>query len=331
MRAKALVLLAAGVLLSSCATTVGGTAQPLANPPTSDDKAAAGEPCSLLTPEESTALGLVEEGQFTPGEPSQLLPPSCTWAQADPMSDLDSLTAGFETAVPLVDYVDGVEPQRTLEIGGLEWGHYPDPLTGGSVCLLATELSETSFVVLSTSDFSDESKACAVAEAAAPYVSAHLPGGEPAPEPTPEPEPEPSPLASVDACTLLKPEQAEQLGFSGAADPLDGSEQDGIPPGCQWQDTDGERGVKALDLYAGDRPAQEWPYADGQGEPVEAGGKTWTVFPGPGGIEVNCQATLSFTETSSVMLTSGNLDDPAKACERVRAAIPLVTGNLPAA
>ncbi|MBK1784382.1 DUF3558 family protein [Prauserella cavernicola] len=327
MRANALVLLAAGVLLSACATPVGGTAQPLENPPTSEDVAASGEPCALLTPEDASALELVEQGEFTPGTPSQLMPPSCTFAQADDMSDLDSLTVAFESTFPLVDYVSGEQPVETKQFGGLDWEHYADPLTGGSVCLLAHELSDTSFVVLSSSDFSSEEAACEVAEAAAPYVSSHLPGGQPAPEP--EPEPEPSALADLDPCTLLKPEQAEQIGFSGATTPLEEMPEYGTPPGCQWPDTDGEKGVKALDLYSGDRPAQEWPYADGEGEQVDVDGRTWTLFPAPADLEVNCQATLSFTENSSVYLASGNLDDPAKACDKLREVIPLVTGNLP--
>ncbi|PXY31831.1 DUF3558 family protein [Prauserella muralis] len=333
MRARSLgvlAVLASGAVLGACTTTVGGTAQPLENPPTtSQNRAAAGEPCALLTPEEAAALGLSERGEFRPGEPSRLVPPACTWTRADPDSDLDSLDAGFETSFSLAEYVDGAEPVKTAEFGGLTWAYFADPITGGSVCTLATEVSDTSFVALTTSNFDDESKACEVAEQAAPYVSSHLPGGEPAPEPTTSSAPPPSPLASVDPCTLLTPQQAGQLRLSRSPEPLDGLPEYDQPGGCQWQDTDGDAGGKALDLYAGDYPAEEWPLTDGPSEDVRAGERTWKLFDDPDDTGVTCQATLRYSENASVLLRSGHLDDPAKACATVRAAIPMVTGNLP--
>ncbi|MEU6641351.1 DUF3558 family protein [Saccharomonospora sp. NPDC046836] len=178
MRASAFGVLAACVLLSACSSTLGGTAQPQPAPPvqSSANRVAAGEPCALLSPEQASGLGLVAEGEFVPGERARLMPPSCQWAQSDPASELDSLTAGLETTFSLATYMDGAEPLETLEYGGRTWGHYPDPLTGGSVCMLAIELSETSFIVLTASDFSDPERACDVAKAAAPQVTANLSG-----------------------------------------------------------------------------------------------------------------------------------------------------------
>jgi hypothetical protein len=54
------------------------------------------------------------------------------------------------------------------------------------------------------------------------------------------------------------------------------------------------------------------------------------VFPSLGDSRVNCAATLSVTDTSSVAIISGYLDDVTKMCDLVTAAIPLVTANLPA-
>ncbi|MEU3274060.1 DUF3558 family protein [Saccharomonospora sp. NPDC006951] len=315
--------------LSACTSTVGGSAAPVAEQEPPSNQAPPGEPCALLSPEEATGLELVEEGEFTAGDPAQLMPPSCDWAPADPMEG-DSLNVSYEIEFTMAEYFDGDEPKETLEFGGLDWGHYEDALGGSSVCFLATELDNGSFVVVLSSDFGDESKACDLAKTAAPYVASHLPGGAPAPPPPTKEEPEPSSLATADACTFLTPEEAEQLGFSGAPEPLEGLPDDGVPPGCQWDDTDGERGVKALDLYAGDRPESEWPYAEEATEQVKAGDFTWNITPGPGDIDTNCQATMTFTETSSVKLASGNLDDAKKACDQVKAAIPLVTPHLPA-
>lgn len=53
-------------------------------------------------------------------------------------------------------------------------------------------------------------------------------------------------------------------------------------------------------------------------------------FPSLGDSRVNCAATLSVTDTSSVAIISGYLDDVTKMCDLVKAAIPLVTANLPA-
>ncbi|ASR38843.1 hypothetical protein BAY61_00780 [Prauserella marina] len=315
--------------LSACTSMVGGSAVPVAEQEPPSNEAPPGEPCALLSPEEATGLGLVAEGEFTAGDPAQLMPPNCDWARADPNDDRSTPSVGYEIEFTMAEYFNGDEPVETLEFGGLDWGRYEDALGGDSVCFLATELDNGSFVVLVTSDFGDESKACDVAKEVAPYVASHLPGGEQAPPPPTTEEPEPSSLATADACTFLAPKEAEQLGFSGAPEPLEGLPESDIPPGCQWDDTDGEGGIKALDLNAGDLPESEWPYADEATEQVKAGDFTWNITPHTGGIEPNCQATMTFTETSSVKLASGNLDDPKKACDKVKEAIPLVTANLP--
>jgi hypothetical protein len=61
---------------------------------------------------------------------------------------------------------------------------------------------------------------------------------------------------------------------------------------------------------------------DVAGEPFEAAGKKWTVFPSLGDSRVNCAATLSVTDTSSVAIIRGYLDDVTKMCDLVKAAIP---------
>jgi hypothetical protein len=189
-----------------------------------------------------------------------------------------------------------------------------------------------------SSDNTDESKSCDVAKAAAPLVASHLPGGAPAPSVLPTATasssvaPEPSgPLVSVQPCSLLKPDQVAALTLDSRTDTLGKASDPQRPPGCEWHDTDGDRGQKSLDVYvAAARPAKQWPLMDVAGEPFEAAGKKWTVFPSLGDSRVNCAATLSVTDTSSVAIISGYLDDVTKICDLAKAAIPLVTANLPA-
>lgn len=172
-RTKAVAMvgaLATALLAGSCTTKVGGTAQP---PPATHDPVVAGEPCALLEPEQTAELQLEEKGEFTAGDPTRLVPPTCRWRPLDP--DMDALTVGFATSFPLVDYMDGTPSLEERELGGRTWGRYPDPLDTGT-CFLATELSANSFIVVLSSNFSDDSKACDLALKAAPLISANLPG-----------------------------------------------------------------------------------------------------------------------------------------------------------
>lgn len=318
MRANAVVVLGAALLLVSCTSTVAGTAGTVPAPPTTSAGVESGEPCALLSPEEADFLGLLEEGEFTPGEPSRLLPPTCTWAPADMNSD--SLTIGLATDLPLVEYVDGIEPSDTFEAGGIEWSRYLDPVGGESVCLLATELSQTSFVTVVSSDFAKTEAACEQAKAAAPYVSARLPGGESAPEPTRPP----SPIVGVDPCTLLTAEQTEELGLKPNGEPSDGRDPGAVD--CSWQPaTDPGLSSLIVTLYP------EQSTFDGLEEPtesIEASGWTWRLYPQPSDIDTACVAELDVTEYSSATIFGGH-DEPAKVCDSVLAAIPMVSAALP--
>ncbi|NIJ14568.1 hypothetical protein FHU38_004969 [Saccharomonospora amisosensis] len=308
------------LLLASCTSTVTGSAGTVAAPPPSTSGVESGEPCALLSPAEAEYLGLAKEGEFTPGEPSQLSPPSCTWMPVDP--DVDSLTIGLATDLPLVDYVDGVQPEETVEMGGLNWSRYLDPVGGESVCLLATELSETSFVTVVSSDFTTAEQACEVAKAAAPYVAARLPGGDPAPEATRPP----SPLVDLDPCTLLTPEQTERLGLKPNGEPSDGGDEESVD--CSW-DPAVDPGASSLiiTLY----PSQgTLDSTDEPAEIIEASGWKWRLYPQPSGIKTACVAELDVTEHSSATIFGGH-DERAKVCDTVMAAIPIVSAALPPA
>lgn len=271
----------------------------------------------MLLPDHAAVLGYSEDGEFTPGEPARLLPPSCTWQPADPAGDLDSLMVLFATDLTIAEYTNGGEPSESEDIGGLTWSRYLDPVGGESVCLLMTELSATSFVTIVSSDFTHEEKACDAAKAAAPYVASQLPGGAPAP--TPEPV-EPSPLADVDACSLLTVEQAEELGRRGQGEPL---ERDSLlPPGCQWIAADGDR-TQAMLVYV--EPERAPRADDEEPEIIDVSGRQWKLYATDLAL---CHAVLEVTEESYVRV-SVTAPDTGTACEGVRKAIPLVTENLP--
>jgi hypothetical protein len=318
--------LAAVALTAACTTTVTGSAGQV---PGQTPVKKPADPCALLTPEQAEALNLEPQGELTPGKPEQLLPPNCTWTAGDPDARTNALYASWTEELSLEDYILGALPSEKFELGGLTWTRYASIL-GKSHCDLLVPLGEKSFAQLSSySSQEDESKACDLPKRAAPLAASHLEGGDPSPTlPTPSRPPVPSgPLVSVQPCTLLTAEQATSLQLTPTTVTLGTTTDIKRPPGCEWDDVDGDGGVKALDVYVGAaRPVREWPLLEEPGTPFEAGGKKWELYP-DGKV---CSATLPVTETSSVMITSGNLDDPAKNCDLLKAVIPLLSAKLPA-
>jgi hypothetical protein len=319
------LVLAAVTLTAACTTTVTGAAGqvpgrlPVKKP---------ADPCTLLTPAQAESLNLDPDGVFTEAKPSQLVPQNCGWSPGDPDALTDPLYASWTEELSLDDYVLGALPGETFELGGLTWTRYGSIL-GKSQCELTVRLGEKSFAQLSSSNSEAEDKACDLAKLAAPLVASHLEGGNPSPTlPTPSRPPVPSgPLVSVQPCSLLTPEQATSLKLNSTTKTLGTTTDIKRPPGCQWDDTDGDGGLKALDLYVGAaRPVKEWPLLEEDGVPFEAGGKKWELYP-DGAV---CSATLKVTETSSVMITSGFLDDNAKNCDLLKTVIPMLSASLPA-
>ena len=318
------VLLAAATLAAGCATTVMGSASPVAGRMPARKAA---DPCSLLTPAQAESLNLNPRGKFSAAKASQLVPATCTWQQADESSDRSSLTAGWSEELSLDEYVNGALVGEKSQLGGLTWARYAGIL-GKSYCDMMVQLGEKSFAQLSSADNKDDTKACDLAKLAAPLISAHLDGGNPSPTlPAPSRPPVPSgPLVAVQPCLLLRPDQATALKLNPAATPLGTTTDIKRPPGCQWDDTDGAGGLKALDVYVGAaRPVRDWPLLEAAGTPFEARGKKWELYP-DGAV---CSATLKVTETSSVMITSGFLDDNTKNCDLVKTVIPLLSASLP--
>lgn len=164
MKGRYLVPLAVGALLSGCTAAVAGTPLP----------AASTDPCSLLTNAEAASLGLQGPGTPQPAQPQFHTPPSCTWSPADPDAVYGGSLQAFSSAdLPIGGYYS-TAPTGVERLGGFDWNRYSSPV-GDFICDLAVRLSDTSFVALSSQNLADTSKACEVAEKAAPVVAGHLP------------------------------------------------------------------------------------------------------------------------------------------------------------
>jgi hypothetical protein len=313
-------------LAGGCSTTVTGAAQQV--PGLTPVKKPV-DPCTLLDTAQARALNLDPQGKFVANNPGRLSPQNCTWNPDDIDEDGNPLTVVWSEDLSLDVYNNGAQAAEKVTLGGLEWTRYPG-IVGDSYCSLSTPLGPKSFVELSTINTGDSSKACDLAKLAAPLVASHLPGGDPSPT-LPEPSKAPvatGPLASIQPCALLKPDQVTSLKLSGAGSPI--SQTSLVPPGCEWNDTDGDGGQKPFDVFVdATRAAKDWPGTEdvsADPEPVDVGDKHWIVYKdGP-----ICSAILGVTDSSSLKTTSGQLADPSKACDLVKAAIPLMTANIPA-
>lgn len=324
VKIKLAAAIAGLTLLAACTTTVAGSAKPK---PGQGPIEQATDACSLLSPEQATAAGLQPKGVFKKADKSRKLPPSCDYK--DSTGKPGALTVTWSTEITVDQYYNGSTVKEELQLGGLKWTRFNNPF-GDAFCSLMTKTSD-GFVDLLGTNFDEKPKACDIPKIVAPLVSSHLPGGAPVtalPKPSTSQPPSPSPLDNVKACDLFKPEQITALKLDPAGmEELGKSKPD--QPGCEWHDTDGDRGQKSLDVWFGlKKAATEWPYLEKDGEQIDAGGRKWNLYPAAGD-EVTCSATLVITPTSSVMITSGYLDDASKICDLVRATIPVITPTLP--
>ncbi|MEU5264870.1 DUF3558 family protein [Amycolatopsis sp. NPDC021455] len=323
-------VLAAVTVVTGCAVTVGGSASPV---PGQGPVAEAADACSLLSPDQVEALGYRNPGHSVKAKKETEQPPMCLWNSKDDADPSSVLNVGMTTDINLDDYLSGALPKSSpQQLGGLSWTQYASVI--GDDCVMYTVLGTKSFAYVSVSGPPIE-KACELTKAAIPQVAEHLPGGRPAPSITPSSssKPEPGgPLLSVDPCSLLKPGQVAQLKDIAPDGKKDTSSTVPNATYCLWDDTDGDDGQKAFEVWLGpSTPAGDWPGVKGiqPTETVDVGGKKWGVFPNKGGLRVTCGATLAVTETSSVQVVSGFIGDDTKTCDLVKQGLPLVTANLP--
>ncbi|RZQ62078.1 DUF3558 family protein [Amycolatopsis suaedae] len=316
------LVLGAVLAVGGCTTTVAGSAQPGAEPPAQQVL----DPCAMLTPEQATALGLEPTGVLTPGDTERLVPPSCRWGPAED-SEWDAVTVAASLDIPLASYHDGQQPVGEVQFGGLKWSKYPSTF-GDGFCNYGTALSERSFVEISVLNASDGKKACEQADRAGPFVASHLPGGAPPPPIEQKPA---SPLASVEPCDLITPEEADTLQVKAQGRKTGkGRSSTDSDPGCEWESTDPNLHLVFV-IVSPTKSAKKLAFDEEPDEQVDAGGRKWGLYRTPMDDEDSCAAVLPFSEEAGVKITDGNKADPAKACERLVKALPVITAKLPQA
>ncbi|MGV9297770.1 DUF3558 family protein [Amycolatopsis sp. NPDC003676] len=329
-KGAALALAAVAMLLAGCTQQVSGVASPV---PGQGPVTPVVDPCALLDAKQLAGLGYKPQGRSVKASKAQRAPAMCLWTATDTEHTI-VMSVGWSVDLSLDDYLQGaIKKADPVQLGGFPWTRYAG-FMGGS-CDLYTTLGPKSFAFVSVS-FSDEAQACERAKKVIPQAAAHLPGGQPAPPIAPSTPPEGTaptgPLASVNPCQLLKPEQAQQLKMVPNGE-LDSSKV--ISPNvtyCLWKDTDGDGGQKPFEVWVGpDVPMKRWPGMDvAPTEQIDANGRKWSLFPNfndSGG--VICAAGLAVSDTASIQIVSGQLADKTKACDVIKAGIPMVSGNLP--
>lgn len=326
-------LLAAAVLLAGgCTSTVAGVAAPAPGAKAVAPPKDPNDPCGLLLPEQLAGLGFPPNGKLLPERKAQEVPASCEWRPDDPDASVDDQLGVYYTVdIALEDFFGGTQPKPPEAYGGLQWSQY-ESLAGPGNCLYATRLADTSFAMVESNNNKDTSKACDLAKLAMPQVAAHLPGGSPAPPLTPKPKPAPSPLASVEPCDLLSSAELAQFQVAapGRKTGQGRSPKSTTSPGCEWEPAEASGFQLLYVSLAADKSEADVNYTDEKAdEQIKAGARSWDLFTNPDGNPKQCWAILPFSEKASVKITSGNNNDPAKACEQIRAAIPLISAKLP--
>jgi uncharacterized protein DUF3558 len=324
------VALATLTVVAGCTATVSGSASPV---PGQGPIVKAVDACALLSLDQVDALGYESPGKPVKENKDRLQPPMCLWNSKDDVEPSAILNVGLATDMDFNEYTSGaVKKSEPQQIGGLNWTQYASILPDD--CTFYALLGAKSFAYVGVSTATLD-KSCELAKLAIPQAAAHLPGGQDAPPVTPSGpvKPEPGgPLLSADPCTMLKPDQVAQLKNISPAGEKDNSSSVPNASYCLWDDTDGDDGQKAFEVWFGpSTPVGEWPGAKGVDptETVDVGGKKWGLFPNMGGLRVTCGATLAITETSSVQVVSGFIGDDGKTCDLVKQGLPLVTANLP--
>ena len=330
MKWQVAAALSAVTVVTGCTVTVGGSASPA---PGQGPIVKAVDACSLLDEAQVDALGYESPGKPVKENNDRLQPPMCLWNSKDDVEPSAVLNVGLATDMDFNEYISGaVKKSEPLPIGGLNWTQYASILPDD--CTFYALLGAKSFAYVGVSAGKLD-KSCELAKLAIPQAAAHLPGGQDAPPVTPSTsaKPEPGgPLLSADPCAMLKPDQVSQLANISPTGEKDTSSTVPNASYCLWDDTDGDGGQKAFEVWFGpSTPVGDWPGAKGvtPTETVDVGGKKWGLFPNMGGLRVTCGATLAITDTSSVQVVSGFIGDDAKTCDLVKQGLPLVTANLP--
>ncbi|SEB42844.1 Protein of unknown function [Amycolatopsis tolypomycina] len=322
--------LAAVTVVTGCTVTVGGSASPV---PGQGPVVTAVDACTLLDQAQVDALGYRSPGRSVKENKDRLQPPMCLWNSKDDVEPSAVLNVGVASDMDFNEYISGaVKKSEPQPIGGLNWTQYASILPDDCPFYALLGAKSFAFVSVSTNKLD---KSCELAKQVIPQVAAHLPGGQDAPPVTASTsaKPEPGgPLLAADPCATLKPDQVAQLKNISPDGKKDNSSTVPNASYCLWDDTDGDGGQKAFEVWFGpSTPAGEWPGVKDVAptETLDVGGRKWGLFPNMSGLRVTCGATLAITETSSVRVVSGFIGDDTKTCDLVKQGLPLVTANLP--
>lgn len=330
MKWQVVAALAALTVVSGCTVAVGGSASPV---PGQGPVVTTVDACTLLDQSQVDALGFQFPGRSVKEVKERLQTPMCLWSSKDDVEPSATLNVGYTTDIDFNEYIAGAVPKsEPTKIGGFTWTQYPSILADD--CVFYTLLSDKAFAFVSVSGPPLETS-CQQAKTIIPQFAAHLPGGQDAPPvtPTAPPKVEPGgPLLSADPCAALKPEQVAQLKNISPTGEKNSSSSTPNAVYCLWDDTDGDGGQKAFEVWYGpSTPVADWSGTKGVNptETVDVNGKKWGIFPNMGGLRATCGATLPITDTSSVQVVSGFIGDDTKTCDLVKQGLPLVTANLP--
>lgn len=288
------------------------------------------DPCSLLTTDEAVVLGLVPRGLFRPGNYEQHTLPSCDWARDDPKAEShESVKADYSTETTMEDYTNSAAPLEQVTVGGLAWSRMAVFAEAGG-CAYLHKLSATSFVSVSSSNFSNPALACDPVKRVLPMFSAHLPGGAPAPPFLPKLPPGRALklLSHVEPCDLLASAELHQLGLGTGRKTgrEENSAEDG--PGCQWRSLDGNR-MKAVSVeLLTDDPAGDRRFElQRRVESFYLGMRSVSLYPAPVGAPADCWASDTYSEVG-VKLAVTDTENPAGTCDQVKQVMKILAPKL---
>lgn len=313
-------LCCAAALVTSCAVTVTGEAR---FPEGAEPVSSLPQPCDLIPADWLPPLELAA-GRPQEGSPERMVPPACHFVADDSAITDGSVTVYAATDLPAQRYAPDLASYEEVDLGGLVWKVSTGAGGIGGDCGLITVVSADTFVQVGSANYTEEEKACDKAKEAAPVVAEQLPGGTPAGE---VPKEEVSPLAGLDACALIKADQAGQHGLKSPGEKVPESETQ--PNTCEWASSrPASRGDEVVLKIITDSPLERDMGVKPDQRP-EFGGRSWLVFDAPTGSYGSCYVGTAMSKKSYVVIFSSNRVHRKRACAQAKELAPVVTENLP--
>lgn len=306
------VLAVLGVL-AGCTTVVEGS-------PRVAEKLglAAVEPCEMIPDEWLPALEL-NKGEYAKADEQALRPHGCRWAASDEMMSYGDVEVIVSAELSVDDWMQGAPFSDEVPLGGLIWNVRTGAATIEGDCGLVVVLSETSFVDVGSVNYADPDKACDKAKEVAPIIASRLPGGEPIGS---APPPEVDPLADTDACRLLIPAQAQELGYNELGEK--GTSGDNS---CAWSPAKSTK-LEDVVIVIESKRAAERQFPEKPDDELSVNGRKWLVFDAPTGSLGSCYVATNTSKRSHVRIFSSS-SDHKKSCDTAKKLAPEVSQFLP--